>query len=132
MLALQNFIHYLEEGGGGRWVRYLAAILAFAALAALHNRPGHYEPFHPEAMDAAQVAHHLAEGKGFSTDYLRPLSFYLLEHKSGQTNVAAATPAPDLALETREMSPKRPRDLKAVSMAVETSAWRFWSACAKA
>ena len=30
-------------------------------------------------MDAAQVARHLAEGKGYTTDFIRPFSVYLMQ-----------------------------------------------------
>jgi hypothetical protein len=36
-------------------------------------------------MDAAQVGRNLAEGKGFSTEYIRPFDIYLLQRHNGTT-----------------------------------------------
>ena len=56
-----------------------------------------------EAMDSAQLARNLAQGKGYTTLFVRPLSVYLLAAHSRQTNANAGDPAqlrtshPDLA-----------------------------------
>ena len=42
-----------------------------------------------EAMDSAQLARNLAQGKGYTTLFVRPLSVYLLETHSRQTNATA-------------------------------------------
>ena len=44
-----------------------------------------------EAMDSAQVARNLAEGHGFTTLFIRPLSLYLLEqHNEAKMRPGAA------------------------------------------
>jgi len=51
-----------------------------------------------EAMDAAQVARHLAEGKGFTTDYVRPFGIFLLQqHAGGPTDLTANTNVANVA-----------------------------------
>ncbi|MFN7140580.1 MAG: ArnT family glycosyltransferase, partial [Limisphaerales bacterium] len=49
-----------------------------------------------EAMDSAQVARNIADGNGFTTDYIRPLSLYLVgkHHDDGRALTGAH---PDLA-----------------------------------
>jgi hypothetical protein len=43
----------------------------------------------PEAMDSAQLARNISEGKGYTTMFIRPFSLYLVQ----QHNEAAARPA---------------------------------------
>ena len=50
-----------------------------------------------EAMDAAQVARNLAEGRGFTTQFIRPFSIYLVkkrnEAKFGDSSAEVRRPA---------------------------------------
>ncbi|HKQ36585.1 MAG TPA: hypothetical protein VJ063_00825, partial [Verrucomicrobiae bacterium] len=39
-----------------------------------------------EGMDAAQLARNIAEGKGYTTGFVRPFSIYLLQKHHGETN----------------------------------------------
>src|SRR5215204_2246256 len=57
-----------------------------------------------EAMDAAQLGRNIAEGQGYTTHFVRPISIYLVkkasEHKKGKTSTdpaALKTMHPDLA-----------------------------------
>ena len=50
-------------------------------------------------MDAAQVARNLSEGKGFTTQFIRPFSLFLMQrHNGAQASLASTNAAPDLAL----------------------------------
>ena len=62
----------------------------------------------PEAMDSAQLARNIAEGKGYTTLFIRPFSLYLVQsHNQAKAADALAsagtdfaqikTPHPDLA-----------------------------------
>src|SRR6185312_14071656 len=53
----------------------------------------------PEAMDAAQVARNLADGRGFSTDFIRPFSLYLMQEHAlaAHSEAAPATNLTDVA-----------------------------------
>jgi 4-amino-4-deoxy-L-arabinose transferase-like glycosyltransferase len=51
-----------------------------------------------EAMDAAQVARNLAEGNGFTTQFIRPFSIYLVKtHNQDRMTAAEGEARPDLA-----------------------------------
>jgi hypothetical protein len=72
--------------------------LGFVVLAMLYNSNGYQGFSNQEAMESAHLARQLAEGKGFTTDSIRPLGVYLLQRTD--TNHAAQVldnPAPDLS-----------------------------------
>ena len=94
----------------------------------------------PEAMDAAQVARNLSQGRGFSTECVRPFSIYLVQdhNKARHPDQVLSTNAMDFAqMYTAHPdlanAPVYPTMLagffKAVKMdwSVETDK-RFWSA----
>ena len=82
-MRLQQFLHTIEEGRGARVLKFIVALLGFILLAGMYDFRAYKNFSAPEAMDAAQVARNLSQGKGFTTDYVRPLSVYLLRtHRS--------------------------------------------------
>jgi Dolichyl-phosphate-mannose-protein mannosyltransferase len=108
MASLQDWIHKLEEGAGARYLKIITVAVLILTLALLYNFRAYRNFDTLEAMDAAQLAHNLADGKGYTTLFIRPLSIYLLQShaEAGSTNVLAATnpdsahlktPHPDLA-----------------------------------
>ena len=98
MADLQEWIHRLEEGAGARALKILAAILGFVALAIFYDLRAYKNFSTQEAMDAAQVARNVAEGKGFTTQFIRPVDLYLLQkHVGGDSHKLLNQPVPDLA-----------------------------------
>lgn len=95
-LGLQGWIHAFEEGAGARWIKILTGVLAFFTLALVYNYRSYQNLWLPDAMDNAQVARNVAEGRGFTTDFIRPLSVHLLQKKAGGTNAVTGV-HPDLA-----------------------------------
>lgn len=103
-MPLQDWIHHWNEGAGARTLRVFAAVLGFVALAGLYDRFTIYDLVNAEsytsedAMETAQVARNLAEGKGYTTDSIRPLALYLLENAAapGQSSKVLAERIPDL------------------------------------
>ena len=95
---IQAAIHALEVRGG-RWLNYAVLTLMVLALVVWYDTHCYRNFNAPEAMDAAQVARNLAEGKGFTTEVVRPFSVYLLQkHNRNQAaNQASATNALDTA-----------------------------------
>ncbi len=76
---IQHFIHALEVGKFSRWFQLLPLALAVIGLAVLYDLNA-YRGFNSvEAMDAAQVARNVADGKGYTTDFIRPFSVYLVQ-----------------------------------------------------
>jgi len=89
MIRLQEWIHKFEVGEGTHVIRLLLAVLALLALAALYDLREYKNFSTTEAMDSAQLARNIAEGKGFTTLFIRPLSIHLVEQR--QIGVAQRT-----------------------------------------
>ncbi len=104
MPDLQEWIHKITEGTGTRYLRYGAFFLTVLMLMLSYNSCAFKNMSTQEAMDSAQLARNLAEGNGYTTLFIRPLSVYLLQ-KSSDLPAAALTPGtaqlkdlhPDLA-----------------------------------
>ena len=103
---IQSAIHTLEVGRGARVLSALVILLVFGGLGVLYDTRAYHSFNSPEAMDAAQVARNISEGKGFTTDLLRPFSIYLVSkqnhgtHPNGTNTFDYAqvnSPHPDLA-----------------------------------
>ena len=106
---IQQLIRVTEDNTGGRWLKYLVGGLLLLGLFFTYDLVAYRGFASPEAMDAAQVGRNLAEGKGFSTLYVRPFSIYLLREHNQAKMAGAATgtnvvdlaqleqPHPDLA-----------------------------------
>ena len=75
--GVQQWIYILEEGAGRIWVRRSLLVTIALALAGLFhlNRAHNFES--PEAMDMAQLGRNIAEGRGYTTWNIRPLSVAL-------------------------------------------------------
>ena len=76
---VQAVIYTLEVGRGAHWLRALALTSSVVALAVLYDSLAYHNFSAPEAMDTAQVARNLSEGRGFTTDFIRPFSIYLVQ-----------------------------------------------------
>jgi hypothetical protein len=106
---LQRLIHMSEVGKGSRYLRFLVLGLAVVGLVLVYNLRAYRNLATQEAMDSAQLARNIAEGKGYTTLFIRPLSLYLVQshNAAGQAEAAASTnqdfarikfnPHPDLA-----------------------------------
>jgi 4-amino-4-deoxy-L-arabinose transferase-like glycosyltransferase len=81
MDAVQEVIHRLEVGGGVRYLRVGLTVLAVLLLVGLYDLFCYRNLYTQEAMDSAQLARNLAQGKGYSTQFIRPLSLYLFSRR---------------------------------------------------
>jgi hypothetical protein len=103
MPSVQDIIHQFEEGAGRQWLVRAVAGLALLTLLFLYDFREFKNLATEEAMDAAQLARNIAEGKGFTTDCIRPFSMYLLKQKQmadqkpGQDVYRLREPHPDIA-----------------------------------
>ena len=79
---IQYVIHKLETGAGARFFRVTAVLLTILALTLWYDAHAYRNLTTPEGMDAAQLARNIAEGKGYTTLFLRPLSLYLVQAHS--------------------------------------------------
>ncbi len=76
---VQHIIHAIEVGRLSRWLQLLPLAAAVVALAVLYDLSSYRGFNSAEAMDAAQVARNLASGKGYTTDFIRPFSVFLIQ-----------------------------------------------------
>jgi len=97
MPRLQELIHALEVGAGARYLRVAALFLGIVALSITYNLREFRNFNSEEAMDAAQLARNLAEGRGFTTRCVRPLTMgVLIEHREDHSPQIRGTEHPDL------------------------------------
>jgi hypothetical protein len=75
---IQDWISMLDSSAGVRWSRYILLALAAIGLGVVYDLTAYRDFNSPEAMDAAQVARHVAAGDGYATDFIRPFSLYLV------------------------------------------------------
>jgi hypothetical protein len=76
---IQMLIHKIEIGAGSRYLRIAALILAVLGLAFFYDARVARNFATQEAMDSAQLARNIADGKGYTTLFIRPFSLYLVQ-----------------------------------------------------
>src|SRR5438067_433471 len=84
MPIIQDTIHKLEVAGGLRYVRIGLALLAIVGGTAWFNLRCFKNMSTQEAMDSAQLARNIAQGKGYTTSFIRPFSMFLLRRHNEQ------------------------------------------------
>jgi hypothetical protein len=98
--GIQDFIHFLEEGTGAKLLRWFLVVVLLGIVAAVYQFTEARNFLSPEAMDAAQLGRNVAEGRGYTTALIRPLSVNLLQERArakGQDPRAVLdAPHPDL------------------------------------
>jgi len=88
MPLIQEAIHKLEVAGGMRPLRIALSVLAVLAMITLYNFRAYHNMSNQEAMDAAQLARNISQGKGYTTDFIRPFSMFLLKKNNEAQAVA--------------------------------------------
>ncbi|HUE36001.1 MAG TPA: glycosyltransferase family 39 protein [Candidatus Acidoferrum sp.] len=97
-MSLQDIIHYIEVGAGKRYLRIILPCLLILGVAILRDFRTWKNFSAPEAMDSAQLARNIAEGKGYTTSFVRPLSIDLVQEKNqGKTASSWAGGGADFA-----------------------------------
>jgi hypothetical protein len=95
---IQAAIHKMEVGGGARILRVAALVVAVLTLGVLFDSCAYRNFSTPEAMDSAQLARNIAEGKGYTTLFIRPFSLYLVQaHNEGGMTLALTNADYDIA-----------------------------------
>jgi hypothetical protein len=94
---VQDLVHRMESGGGARFFRVLFVLIVVITIAALYDSFAFKNLANREAMDAAQLAKNLADGKGYTTLFVRPFSVFLLQNHRADRSPLLKTPHPDLA-----------------------------------
>src|SRR5262245_56390756 len=94
---LQEIIHKIEHGTGYRYLSYVVGVIFFVTVAVSYDLALYRNLSTIEGMDAAQLGRNLAEGKGYTTSFVRPFSIYLLQRRAEQGTNALPALHPDLA-----------------------------------
>ena len=81
MPGLQELIHKWDVGEGTKIIKKAALGLALLTLVIWYDFHEYKNFTCAEAMDAAQVARNLSEGRGFTTECIRPFSLYLIKQQ---------------------------------------------------
>ena len=95
---VQGFIRSMEAGLGAAILLRASVVLGFVALAMFFNL-SRLEGFSTqEAMESAHLARQLAEGKGYTTDSIRPFCLHLLQQGDpAHAQQVLQHPVPDLS-----------------------------------
>lgn len=78
MPSVQEIIHKVEVAGGMKYIRIILGVLAAVFVIIAYNLRVAKNMGTQEAMDAAQLARNISEGKGYTTSFVRPFSFHLI------------------------------------------------------
>ena len=78
----QDLVHKVETAMSGRFARSVLAVLAVLALVGAYDWRVARNLSTAEAMDSAQLARNISEGKGFTTQFIRPFSMFLIKRAS--------------------------------------------------
>lgn len=79
--GIQEFIHFIEEGRGALLLRWFLVLLSLGLAAVIYQMTETRNFATPEAMDTAQLGRNLAEGRGYTTSFIRPLSLHLMREQ---------------------------------------------------
>ena len=96
---LQAAIHQLEVGFGARLIRWLLIFVALTAMTLCYDTRAYHAFNSEEAMDSAQLARNISEGHGYTTEFIRPFSLYLMQkhYRAAHPTEAATTNFVDAA-----------------------------------
>src|SRR5438445_13643171 len=96
MPIIQESIHKLEVAGGMRYLKVGLSVLVVLVVTTLYNLRAYHNFSNQEAMDAGQLARNLARGRGYTTDFVRPFSMYLLK-KNNEHDMASGARLSELS-----------------------------------
>ena len=79
---IQALIHFLESNFFNRVMKALLFALGLIVLVGVYDRKCLKNFNTEEAMDSAQLGRNIAEGRGYTTSFIRPFSIFLLQRKA--------------------------------------------------
>ncbi|MDP6307290.1 MAG: hypothetical protein QGH02_08120, partial [Verrucomicrobiota bacterium] len=88
--------HSLDEGKWAKRIRGLVLLLLIGSLGLVYYLNLTRSFTAPEAMDAAQLARNIAEGRGYTTQFIRPLSLDILRQQGAVSDVELSSKFPDI------------------------------------
>ena len=95
---VQELIRSMESGMGAALLLRASVVLGFAAVAMFFNLNRQEGFSTQEAMESAHLARQLAEGRGYTTDSIRPFCLHLLQQGDpAHAQEVLQHPVPDLS-----------------------------------
>ena len=96
-MPLQDVIHRFTEGSGSRFVKLALVFLGMLGLAVWYDLAAFKNLATIEGMDAAQLGRNISQGEGFTTQFVRPFSLFLVKRHRADGDTLIAERHPDLA-----------------------------------
>jgi hypothetical protein len=96
-MPLQEVIHKLTVGSGARVISAALVFFSMVGLAVWYDLAAFKNLSTIEGMDAAQLGRNISEGRGFTTQFVRPLSIHLIKKHRADGDALLAERHPDLA-----------------------------------
>jgi len=96
MIRVQQIIHSLEEGQWAKRTRGLVLLLLVGCLGLVYSLNLTRNFTSPEAMDSAQLARNIAEGRGYTTRLIRPLSLDVMRQHGAVSDAQLRSEFPDI------------------------------------
>ena len=96
-MRLQDTIHHWTAGAASRGLNLAVVFLAMVALALWYDLAAFRNLSTIEGLDSAQLARNLADGRGYTTDFVRPFSMHLLKEHRADHDPQVRERHPDLA-----------------------------------
>jgi len=93
--SAQDWIHWIEVGGGAGWVRRAAVLLALLLLSVLAVYKQYHGPADEQTLLQADVGRQLAAGRGFTTLVNYPQTAAVMQRRQGRA-LDRAEPYPEL------------------------------------
>ena len=115
-ISAQKAIHSIDQGTSANYIRGAMFVALIVSLPLLYLFVQFRGFSSVTAMDQAQIARNLALGKGFSTQFIRPLAIWQLQH--------AKKPVPKDNLPDFYQSPLNPL-VNALPLALMKSDWKM-------
>jgi hypothetical protein len=101
MFFIQALVHKFETVSRSGYVKALLVFLGAVLLALIYDLRNFKNMSTQEAMDSAQLARNISEGNGYTTQFIRPFSIFILKRANeGDTNIislAAKNGLPDIS-----------------------------------
>jgi hypothetical protein len=95
MSGLQSWVYAIEVGGIRKWITRGVLVAVWMGLAVFYFLTEFIGFSHAEAMDQAQLGRQISEGKGFTTQFIRPLAIWQLRASGKRDSEIDLTNFPD-------------------------------------
>ncbi|MBR5977928.1 MAG: hypothetical protein IK033_02900, partial [Verrucomicrobia bacterium] len=82
MKTTQEFVNAIDSEGAVRWWKHLLMFLLAVCLFAFYNLQEYRNFSNSQAMDMAQLARNIAQGKGYVTDNIRISSMFMVAEQN--------------------------------------------------